>query len=104
MNFVLFKHVDIASLLIKHNTDVNATDRWLFTPLHEAAQKGRTQLCALLVSFLDVSSLKKNLTSLRSRQFGIPDPEHPGGATMIQQGFIINLFKIDDVGSGCPIV
>ena len=47
---VLFQHVDIASLLIKHNTDVNATDRWLFTPLHEAAQKGRTQLCALLVS------------------------------------------------------
>ena len=42
--------MDIASLLIKHNTDVNATDRWLFTPLHEASQKGRTQLCALLVS------------------------------------------------------
>ena len=44
------QHVDIASLLIKFHTDVNATDRWLFTPLHEAAQKGRTQLCALLVS------------------------------------------------------
>ena len=57
---MLFQHVDIASLLIKHNTDVNATDRWLFTPLHEAAQKGRTQLCALLVSFLDVKfPLKK---------------------------------------------
>ena len=42
--------MDIASLLIKHNTDVNATDRWLFTPLHEASQKRRTQLCALLVS------------------------------------------------------
>ena len=52
----LFQHVDIASLLIKHNTDVNATDRWLFTPLHEAAQKGRTQLCALLVSILDNSN------------------------------------------------
>ena len=48
--FIFFQHVDIASLLIKHNTDVNATDRWLFTPLHEASQKGRTQLCALLVS------------------------------------------------------
>ncbi|CAH3024597.1 unnamed protein product [Porites evermanni] len=42
--------VDIASLLIKHNTDVNATDRWLFTPLHEASQKERTQLCALLLA------------------------------------------------------
>ena len=44
-----FQHLDIAALLIKYNTVVNATDRWGFTPLHEAAQKGRTQLCALLV-------------------------------------------------------
>ena len=44
------QHVDIAALLIKFNTCVNAEDKWGFTPLHEAAQKGRTQLCALLVS------------------------------------------------------
>jgi ankyrin repeat protein len=43
------QHLDIAALLIKYKADVNATDRWHFTPLHEAAQKGRTQLCALLV-------------------------------------------------------
>ena len=45
----VFQHVDIAGLLIKYNTCVNAQDRWGFTPLHEAAQKGRTQLCSLLV-------------------------------------------------------
>lgn len=45
-----FQHVDIAALLIKYNTCVNATDKWAFTPLHEAAQKGRTQLCALLLA------------------------------------------------------
>lgn len=44
------QHVDIAALLIKYNTCVNATDKWAFTPLHEAAQKGRTQLCALLLA------------------------------------------------------
>lgn len=43
------QHVDVASLLIKHNSSVNALDRWNFTPLHEAAQKGRTQLCSLLI-------------------------------------------------------
>lgn len=50
--FCLFQHVDIAALLIKFNTCVNAVDRWGFTPLHEAAQKGRTQLCSLLVRHL----------------------------------------------------
>lgn len=47
----LWQHVDIAALLIKFNTCVNAVDRWGFTPLHEAAQKGRTQLCSLLVRY-----------------------------------------------------
>ena len=46
----LLQHVDVAALLIKYNACVNATDKWAFTPLHEAAQKGRTQLCALLLS------------------------------------------------------
>ena len=48
--YYLLQHVDIAALLIKYSTCVNAVDKWGFTPLHEAAQKGRTQLCALLVS------------------------------------------------------
>lgn len=40
----------MAQLLINHHSEVNAVDRWRFTPLHEAAQKGRTQLCSLLVN------------------------------------------------------
>ena len=43
------QHVDVAALLIKYGSPINATDRWSFTPLHEAAQKGRTQLCSLLI-------------------------------------------------------
>lgn len=43
------QHVDVAAMLIKYNSLVNSTDRWNFTPLHEAAQKGRTQLCSLLI-------------------------------------------------------
>lgn len=52
--YCVFQHLDIAALLIKYNTSVNAVDRWGFTPLHEASQKGRTQLCALLVSWHSV--------------------------------------------------
>ena len=44
-----FQHVDVAALLIKYDSPINAIDRWNFTPLHEAAQKGRTQLCSLLI-------------------------------------------------------
>ena len=47
---VLYDHLDVAALLIRFNTEVNATDQLGFTPLHEAAQKGRTQLCALLLA------------------------------------------------------
>ena len=47
---LLVQHVDVALSLIKFNSQVNTCDRWNFTPLHEAAQKGRTQLCSLLVS------------------------------------------------------
>lgn len=64
--FVLsFQHLDIAALLIKYNTSVNAVDRWGFTPLHEASQKGRTQLCALLVCYLKYSVIREK----NSRQF-----------------------------------
>lgn len=44
-----YGHLEIAALLIKYNTVVNAVDKWGYSPLHESAQKGRTQLCALLV-------------------------------------------------------
>ena len=49
IDFVDF--VDFANFwCFRYNTVVNATDKWGFTPLHEAAQKGRTQLCALLLA------------------------------------------------------
>ena len=70
-NAASYGHIEIAQLLLDAGSQVNANDRWQFTPLHEgkgrdpssenletikyfikflAAQKGRTQLCALLLS------------------------------------------------------
>ena len=48
----IFKTLNQPSFIsnFRYSTVVNATDKWGFTPLHEAAQKGRTQLCALLLA------------------------------------------------------
>lgn len=36
--------------MIKYGANVNATDLWAFTPLHEAASKSRVEVCSLLLS------------------------------------------------------
>jgi len=42
---------------VKNGSCVNATDKWSFSPLHEAAQKGRTQLASLLVRLAAVHTV-----------------------------------------------
>lgn len=41
--------MEVAELLIQHGANVNVTDLWRFTPLHEAAAKGRFDICRLLL-------------------------------------------------------
>ncbi len=40
----------MTELLIRHGANVGALDLWQFSPLHEAASKGRTEVCSLLLS------------------------------------------------------
>ncbi len=35
--------------LVNANANVNAVDLWKFTPLHEAAAKGKYEICKLLI-------------------------------------------------------
>ena len=49
-NAASYGHVEMAALLLKFNPHIiNITDKWGYTALHEAAQKGRTQMCSLLL-------------------------------------------------------
>lgn len=38
-----------ASHICQRGTNVNVTDLWKFTPLHEAAAKGKFEICKLLL-------------------------------------------------------
>ncbi len=40
-----FGHMEVVTLLLSHRGDPNARDNWSFTPLHEAAIKGKVDVC-----------------------------------------------------------
>ena len=44
-NACSFGHADVVTLLLKHGADPNSRDNWNFTPLHEAAIKGKVDVC-----------------------------------------------------------
>lgn len=37
-------HYEVTEMLIEHNANVNVADLWKFTPLHEAAAKGKFEI------------------------------------------------------------
>jgi ankyrin repeat protein len=43
-------HKEIVELLIDAGADVNAKDKWGFTPLHEAAVNGQKEVAELLIA------------------------------------------------------
>lgn len=40
-----FGHADVVRLLISHGANPNVRDNWNFTPLHEACDKGKVDVC-----------------------------------------------------------
>ena len=48
-NACSFGHVEVVRLLLRHGADPNVKDNWQFTPLMEAAIKGKIEVCIVLL-------------------------------------------------------
>ena len=48
-NACSFGHTDVVTLLLKHGANPNTRDNWSYTPLHEAAIKGKAEVCIGLI-------------------------------------------------------
>lgn len=44
-NACSFGHAEVVRLLLRHGADPNSRDNWNYTPLHEAAVKGKVDVC-----------------------------------------------------------
>ena len=44
-NSCSFGHVDVVQLLLSYGANPNTQDNWKFSPLHEAAIKGKADVC-----------------------------------------------------------
>lgn len=58
-NACSYGHFEVTDMLIQHGANVNVSDLWKFTPLHEAAAKGKHEIVRLLLQVLIVYLLFK---------------------------------------------
>lgn len=79
----------MTELLLKHGAMVNATDLWKFTPLHEAAAKGKYDICKLLlkVSLSVLHCIKLDLFSLRVGEGGVYGGGYGGEGRMVRRKY-----------------
>ena len=52
-NACSYGHYELTELLVSAGAGVNAADLWRFTPLHEAAAKGKADIVRLLLKVRD---------------------------------------------------
>lgn len=56
-NACSFGHAEVVRLLLRHGADPNSRDNWNYTPLHEAAVKGKVDVCVGKSSWFDIKSV-----------------------------------------------
>lgn len=58
-NACSFGHVDVVRLLLEAGAAPNTTDNWNYTPLHEAAQKGKVDVCIGMYAVREACTLSR---------------------------------------------
>ena len=56
-NACSFGHAEVVRLLLRHGADPNSRDNWNYTPLHEAAVKGKVDVCVGKSRWFDIKSV-----------------------------------------------
>lgn len=58
-NACSFGHEDVVALLLEAGADPNTRDNWNYTPLHEAAIKGKIEICIgkMIIIFVKTISI-----------------------------------------------
>lgn len=72
-NACSYGHYEVAELLVTHGAVINVADLWKFTPLHEAAAKGKYEICKLL---LQVRTYFCPLFKIQTDQHELTAPPH----------------------------
>lgn len=77
-NACSFGHAEVVNLLLQHGADPNARDNWNYTPLHEAAIKGKIDVCIgkPLFLFQNFLEIHLNLFMIYSKLFSSPQSNH----------------------------
>lgn len=62
-NACSFGHEDVVGLLLEAGADPNTRDNWNYTPLHEAAIKGKIEICICKITYIiSVIRIFKNVS------------------------------------------
>ena len=72
-NACSFGHVEVTLLLLRHGADVNSRDNWNYTPLHEAAIKGKVEVCLgkQLIHFIVIYKFYEFVWSIEKKMVSI---------------------------------
>ena len=64
---LLYLKLQVVALLLQAGADPNAKDSWSYTPLHEAAVKGKIDVCIMLLQHGADPSIRNSVSQSENK-------------------------------------